>query len=333
MAQKGRLLLIPLDELIVRPELQMRANGLDEDHAKDIAEFLKVKSHQTERIKVFAVEGDRYIFDGFHRYRGYVLAGRKNVPALLWSGTWEQAIEAAAKANHDKFHLALKRTAADRSRAAKMLLGVHPEWTDRKVAQEIGVSPTTVGELRAALEAEGVEQPKVRVSKDGKKIAIKPKEAKEKASVGIQTGDWRATPLIEFLKVEDSVQDRINDAGITTAGELWDSLHHLADAKELRGVNKTDQLDLIDELKDIAREPGAGPAKAEEHHPARGKPGSAKWEWALWEGPFGILYRAVKDDIPRRWPEAKGTVEYEAALRLMEELSKAVKPLRKRLGA
>lgn len=333
MAQKGRLLSIPVDELIVSPDLQMRASGLDEDHARDIAEFLKVKSHHTERIKVFAVEGDRYVFDGFHRLSGYKRAGRKHVPSLMWSGTWEQAIEAAARANHDKFHLALKRTAADRTRAARMLLGVHPEWTDRKIALEIGVSPTTVGEQRAALESEGVEQPKERVSKDGKRIKVKKKEAKENASVGVQSGHWRDVPLIEFLKCEDGVQARIDDAKIETAGELWDSLHHTADAKELRGINKTDMLDLIDELKTMAQEPGPAPETAEEYHPAKGKPGSAKWEWALWEGPFGILYRAVKDDIPRRWPEAKGTPEYEATLRLMEELNKTVKPLRKRLGA
>jgi hypothetical protein len=56
----------------------------------------------------------------------------------------------------------------ERRVAAGGLLRLHPEWSDRRIAELCGVSPKTVAQLRSELPGSDREEPEMRVGRDGR---------------------------------------------------------------------------------------------------------------------------------------------------------------------
>ncbi len=164
-----------IDEINCVSELQAR-HDIDPESADDIAKAIKSKV-RIERPQIMRVS-DRnlayFVVDGFDRVEGYRRAGVHTVPVVVTDGTWQDARDAAARANAK--HLARKRTGEDKRRAARMMLEDHPEWTDNRIAKHISVSPTIVGEERENLpKAKAVTQ---RVGID-KKVRKSPKPRRQ----------------------------------------------------------------------------------------------------------------------------------------------------------
>lgn len=119
---------------------------------------------------VFCEDGCKpyWLADGFHRVGSYELLGSTHIRCEVRQGGRRDAILYAAGANADH---GLRRTRADRRRAVETLLR-DEEWsrkTDRWIADSCGVSPTTVGTIRAELsklDASGA--PTMREGQDGK---------------------------------------------------------------------------------------------------------------------------------------------------------------------
>lgn len=136
-----------IDEINCVSELQSR-HDIDPHSADDIAKAIKGKV-RIERPQVMRVS-DRdlayFVVDGFDRIEAYRRAGVYTVPVVVTDGTWQDARDAAAKANAK--HLARKRTGEDKRRAARMMLEDHPDWSDSRIGKHISVSHTTVAEER-----------------------------------------------------------------------------------------------------------------------------------------------------------------------------------------
>lgn len=135
-----------ITDLVIDPQLQMREQGLNDEHVNDLVEAIKqdkvLPKVQIRRIKD---RGD-FVTDGFHTVEAHRVAGCSKVPVNIRNGTWEDAVMDAAIANQE--HHALKRSNKDKRRAVQMFLSVCPNWSGAKIAQELGVSDTLVNDVR-----------------------------------------------------------------------------------------------------------------------------------------------------------------------------------------
>ena len=103
------------------------------------------------------------VIDGAHRVLAAKLLGRETIFARYFTGTHEEAFVEAVKANvsHGK-----PLTLAEREAAAKKLLAMHSDWSNRLVASVCGLSDKTVARVRKST-AE-LPQPSARVGRDGR---------------------------------------------------------------------------------------------------------------------------------------------------------------------
>lgn len=268
MTNLGRRVSLDRSLLILDPALQSRAGGLDADHAADLAGAVR-GGQRLPPVQVRSIPGRGYVVtDGFHTVEAHRLAGRPRVTCAVRPGSWEDAVLEAAAANQQ--HLGLKRTNADKRRAARMALVAVPHWSDNRIAGHVGVTDKTVAEVRTQLEATS-EIPKLdaREGADGKTRGArhnKPEEAvtgaAEQAS-GVQADDWRWMPLIEFLEVLDHVWEALQTAGVTTAGQAHERLAN----GDTFGLLPGDVADLRRQVERLERpdEPPARPAPAPPH--------------------------------------------------------------------
>jgi ParB-like chromosome segregation protein Spo0J len=103
------------------------------------------------------------VIDGAHRVLAAKLLGRETIYARYFTGTHEEAFVEAVKANvsHGK-----PLTLAEREAAAKKLLEIHCDWSNRLVAGVCGLSDKTIGRLR--ISTAEIPQLSARVGRDGR---------------------------------------------------------------------------------------------------------------------------------------------------------------------
>jgi hypothetical protein len=122
-------------------------------------------------------QSGKYILaDGFHRYTAHVsLHPNEPIKCLVHEGNVEDARIFACGANVKH---GLRRTNEDKRKAVKLILQEPKcqEWSDRKIADDLGVHHATVSRIRQELELSGVAKRHLngkRVGKDGKSYPVK----------------------------------------------------------------------------------------------------------------------------------------------------------------
>jgi len=93
-----------------------------------------------------------WLVDGFHRFYAHRKLGRKQIRAVVTTGMLEDARWQSLGAN--KTH-GLRRNNADKVKAVRKALKLHPELGDRVIAGHVGVSHTMVARHRAAAPSGG----------------------------------------------------------------------------------------------------------------------------------------------------------------------------------
>lgn len=161
---------------------------IDEDHVADLKSAWEAKVELPPLI-VFFDGVDYWLADGFHRLYAARHAKRGSVPCDVRDGTKRDAWLESLRVNQGH---GLRRTTADKRRLVTSAIGdvVLVNWTDRKIADHIGVTHPFVTSIRRQLEsvttspaAKAADKP--RVGKDGKKYsARKKKPSKPKISGG-----------------------------------------------------------------------------------------------------------------------------------------------------
>jgi hypothetical protein len=140
--------LVPLDRIRLDGGTQTRA-GLDQDTVKEYADAYQA-GEQLPPVVLFD-DGERlWMADGFHRYGGAKLAGRKDIEAEIVLGTARDALLYSAGCNGTH---GLRRTNADKTAAVKALLK-DKEWAGRSdnwVAEACRVSQPFVATVRASM--------------------------------------------------------------------------------------------------------------------------------------------------------------------------------------
>ena len=152
---------LPLDDLVLDPNLNLR-DRLDEFTVERYTEAWG----QMPPVTVFEVEGRWLLADGFHRHAAAVQLGRRTVPAEVRPGTFADALDHAATVN---LAHGLPLLAPERRRAVDVKLRLHHDWSDRRLAETLGVSRELVAKTRRNLiEAGQVPNTPGRVGADGK---------------------------------------------------------------------------------------------------------------------------------------------------------------------
>src|SRR4051812_10964303 len=152
---------LPLDELILDPNLNLR-DRLDEFTVERYAEAWQ----RMPPVTVFEVEGRWLLADGLHRHAAAVLLGKKTIPAEIRTGVFADALDFVAGVN--LFH-GLPLTRSERRRAVDVKLRLHHDWSDRRLAEELGVSRELVAKTRRSLvDAGQLPNTPGRIGADGK---------------------------------------------------------------------------------------------------------------------------------------------------------------------
>jgi hypothetical protein len=180
--------MIPIAKIRIDGDTQPRS-AIDEALVADYCTALEFG----EEFPAVSVLFDGLVYwlaDGFHRYHAYLNHGRTDIPAIVESGDCHAARWAASGANrtHGK-----RRSHEDKRRAIDMALAERPQFSDRAIAEHVGVSHETVADRRAKMQLEKsppaknvgqAEAPSVgekRTGLDGKQYPTESRTRNEKA--------------------------------------------------------------------------------------------------------------------------------------------------------
>lgn len=144
---------IALDELTIDAGLNPRAGGINSAHVADLRAWLDANPKRDLPPAVVYRNGKagHLLSEGFHRHAAYTAAGRKSMPCEVREGDRAAALLNAAGSNQSH---GLKRTNEDKRLAVRLALAAAPDWTERQIAEHVGVSANFASEVRAAVAAE-----------------------------------------------------------------------------------------------------------------------------------------------------------------------------------
>lgn len=141
------------------PVFALRLGPPSADH---VATLVQLKG----RWAPILVSADDYsIIDGYHRYLAARRLGHTHIRCHLFADSPERAFLEALRRNTRQ---GLALTLKERERAARRVLDFHLDWSDRRIGELCGLSPTTVGRLRLSRPRPGVQNPHMdsRVGRD-----------------------------------------------------------------------------------------------------------------------------------------------------------------------
>ena len=160
---------LELDAL--RPGYPLRLGGLNTDHVNVIA------LSEGNWPPVVVRRGDNAIVDGHYRYRAARQLGHTHIDCVYFDGGEDAAfVEALWRNRHHGLPLSLR----ERERAAEHLLCLHPDWSDRRIAETCSLAPGTVGRLRSRMSwsTEDDRGVMVRLGRDGKRRPADPQASR-----------------------------------------------------------------------------------------------------------------------------------------------------------
>jgi ParB-like chromosome segregation protein Spo0J len=147
---------VPIDSLL--PANSPRSRGEDDEHIKRLAET------GDELPPILVQQGTMRVIDGMHRLRAAILHGHRSIEVEFFDGCDEEAFIRAVERNVAH---GLPLTLADRKAAAARILGWRPALSDRSVASVTGLSPKTIGAIRARA-SEEIPHSNARQGSDGR---------------------------------------------------------------------------------------------------------------------------------------------------------------------
>ncbi|NED99840.1 ParB N-terminal domain-containing protein [Phytoactinopolyspora halotolerans] len=160
---------MPLSALL--PADSPRVSGVNEEHARALA--------QTEDAlpPIVVHAPSMRVVDGMHRLRAAQLRGEHTVRVRLFHGDESAAFVLAVRAN---IAHGLPLSLADREAAARRIVELFPDWSNRAIAKVSGLSDKTVGNLR---ERSSAEDPRLnrRRGRDGRSRPVDASEARRLA--------------------------------------------------------------------------------------------------------------------------------------------------------
>lgn len=184
---------IPIADIQVDLSIQPRANGLNQEHADDLAEAYR-RGDDVPPIRVYRIGTTYKLAQGFHRLEAAKRAEQADIDCEVVAGD-EQACAIDALCSNQTH--GLKRSQEDKRRCVARMLELVPDWSDRRIADSAGVGHQLVASVRP-------QEPQVdesstcpkRTGKDGKTYTAKPKQPATKKPAPTATPETPTpTPL------------------------------------------------------------------------------------------------------------------------------------------
>jgi ParB/Sulfiredoxin domain len=148
--QPSSLRKVPLSAITLDRQTQSRVamhQHKVEEYAEELRAGRSLFDSRHDPVQLYHDGTAYWIADGWHRIQAAILAHWASIPALVLTGSKEDAILAAAAANLTH---GIQRTNRDKRRAVLMLLN-HPRartWGGRKIATHAGVTHPFVANVR-----------------------------------------------------------------------------------------------------------------------------------------------------------------------------------------
>jgi len=116
-----------------------REGGIHQEH---VERLVGLRGHWPP---ILVGRADGLVIDGVHRVAAARLLGLDRIEASFFDGGPDEALIEFVRRN--VYH-GLPLTLRERKRAAGRVLVIHPEWSDRRIAELCAISPKTMGRLR-----------------------------------------------------------------------------------------------------------------------------------------------------------------------------------------
>lgn len=124
---------IPISSLSL--DFTLRQDRVNTEHVQILAGI-------TEELPPIVIhEPSGRVLDGIHRVRAALTQERNRIPAIVYSGSDDDAFAVAVRLNTAH---GLPLTRAERIVAAERILGTHPQWSNRMIAGVAGLAESTV---------------------------------------------------------------------------------------------------------------------------------------------------------------------------------------------
>ena len=164
-----------VDVKLLKLGMSPRFGGQDIDHAQALAFRLD------DCPPILVERSTSTVIDGVHRVLAARMLGRTTIAARFFEGTHEEAFLEAVRSNiaHGK-----PLTLAEREAAAKKVLGLHSDWSDRLVGDICGLSDKTVGRLRKT--TADIPQLSARVGRDGRQRPTDPQPLRNQIAAALR---------------------------------------------------------------------------------------------------------------------------------------------------
>jgi ParB-like chromosome segregation protein Spo0J len=159
-----------LELALLRPGCRLRHGKLNREHLNSL--ILSGGNWPPLVVR----RGDNTIVDGNYRYLAARELGHTHVSCICFDGGDEDVFLEALQRNRSH---GLPLSLAEREEAASQLLGFHPEWSDRRLAEACGLAPGTVGRLRK-MAAPLTEPVSIRVGRDGKRRSADSQQSRQR---------------------------------------------------------------------------------------------------------------------------------------------------------
>jgi len=178
----GNTKTVSITEIHRPADLQMR-ESLRTDHINEMAEALK-NGDDLPPVKVVQEGKTYWLWDGHHRVAAHETASIRKVQIeVTEQGDRKRARWLAYSANRD--NTALKRSLEDRRKAVRQALEDAWDWSDRAIAEHVGVTHPMVSSMRE--DASGGKNASKsttsdRTGKDGKQYPASKKATKKKTA-------------------------------------------------------------------------------------------------------------------------------------------------------
>jgi ParB-like chromosome segregation protein Spo0J len=147
---------VPVDSLTTKDS--PRLAGVNMEHVRALTEI----ADQLPPIVVH--RSTMRVIDGAHRLQAARLLGRQTIDVRFFDGDEAATFVVAVQLNVKH---GMPLSLPERTAAATRILRSHPQWSDRMIASIVGLSPKTVGAVRAR-SGEDVRRSDERVGLDGR---------------------------------------------------------------------------------------------------------------------------------------------------------------------
>lgn len=203
---------LKIDRIVADPSVQPRVTL----HKPTVEEYAERYSHGDTFPPpvVYWDEAINWLSEGFHRFAAWKKADLSDeIEVERRPGSKEDAILNALASNWTH---GLRRTNADKRRSVEMAVDLRPKWTDRRIADLVGVSHNFVNEVRRVLSSDDNTQ-EHREGKDGREY--KSTKGKSDTEVNGQQVDSDSPVIITAAERKpESFQDRPRNP---IAGDTW----------------------------------------------------------------------------------------------------------------